>query len=95
MVHDAFMLSIYFDSIDTLRIGDELHISRFLVIFYFSSDSNAATFEHTGKITIADKGEDYVILQFHQLGFSCSMGSYLTDGFLYCPMDEIYDVIAY
>ncbi|MBR1869707.1 MAG: hypothetical protein IJ799_06570 [Bacteroidales bacterium] len=86
MVFDTFMLSIYFDDIDKMRIGDELNVSRFVFAFYYSSNSEASAYEYTGKITLADKGDDYVILQFHQVGFNCSLGSYLTDGYLYCPL---------
>ena len=62
MVYDAFMLSIYFDSIEKMKVGDEL------------------------KITLADKGDDHVILHFRNVSFSCSFGDYLTDGYLYCPL---------
>ncbi len=86
MVYDTFSLSIYFDSIDKMKIGDELKISRFRFSFVFSSDSNATTYEYGGKITLADKGDDHVILHFQNVSFSCSFGDYLTDGYLYCPL---------
>ena len=90
MVYDAFMLSIYFDSIDNLRVGDKLNISRFLFSFFFSSNSAATTDSYEGTITLADKGDDYVILRFDKVRFSCSYGSYNTDGYLYCPLFEEY-----
>lgn len=88
MVYDAFMLSIYFDSIEKMKVGDELKISRFMFSFIASNDSNATTFEYGGKITLADKGDDHVILHFRNVSFSCSFGDYLTDGYLYCPLSD-------
>lgn len=86
MVYDMFMLSIYFDSIDKMKVGEELKTSRFMFSFVASSDSRATTHEYGGKITLADKGDDYVILHFKNVSFSCSFGDYLTDGYLYCPL---------
>lgn len=86
MVYDFFMLSIYFDSIDNMKIGDTLKTSRFMFMFPASSDSNASTNTYDGKITLADKGDDYVILRFHKVSFSCSYGKYVTDGYLYCTL---------
>lgn len=88
MVYDAFMLSIYFDNIENMKVGDELKISRFLFSFISSSDSKATTSAHSGKITLADKDNDYVILRFDKVGFSCSFGEYVTDGYLRCPLLE-------
>ena len=88
MVYDAFMLSLYFDSIDKLQVGDVLNPRRFWFSFIFSNDSRATTYDYSGKITLADKGDNYVILRFHRVGFSCSYGDYLTDGYLYCPLYE-------
>ena len=86
MVYDMFMLSIYFNSIDRMEIGDTLKASRSIFSFIASSDSNATTYSYNGTITLADKGDDYVILHFNKVRFSCSMGEYLTDGYLYCPL---------
>ena len=91
MVYDAFMLSIYFGSIDNLKVGDKLDISRFTFSFFFSSDSFATTHSYEGSITLADKGDDYVILHFNKVCFSCSYGNYKTDGYLYCPLFEEYE----
>lgn len=88
MVYDMFMLSIYFDSIDNMKIGETLKPSRFMFTFPASSDSKATTHTYGGKITLADKGDDYVILQFHKVSISCSFGEYVTDGYLYCPVLE-------
>ncbi|MBO6029119.1 MAG: hypothetical protein J6P75_07940 [Bacteroidales bacterium] len=88
MVYDAFMMSIYFDSIDNMKVGDVLNPSRFMFSFIFSSDSEATTHTYKGKITLADKGSDYVILRFNKVRMSCSFGDYVTDGYLYCPLFE-------
>ncbi len=90
MVYDMFMLSCYFDSIDDMKVGETLKPSRFMFSFIASSDSNATTYEYEGKITLADKGEDYIILHFDKVRFSCSYGDYLTDGYLNCPLYEEY-----
>ena len=86
MVYDMFMLSIYFDSIDELKAGDTLYPSRFLFAFPASSDSRAMTHTYEGKITVAAKGVDYVVLQFHNLSLSCYYGDYVTDGYLKCQL---------
>ena len=88
MVYDAFMLSIYFDNIEKMKVGDELKISHFMFSFIYSSDLNATSTERSGKITLADKGIDYVILRFDKVRLSCSLGDYMTDGYLYCPLFE-------
>lgn len=86
MVYDAFMMSIYFDSIDKMKVGAVLNPSRFMFSFFFSSNSEATTHTYGGKITLADKGDDYVILHFNKVSLSCSFGDYVTDGYLYCPL---------
>ena len=88
MVYDAFMFSLYFQSIDRMKIGDVLNPDRFCFSFFFSSDSNATTYSYDGKITLADKGDDYVILHFRKVSFSCSFGEYVTDGYLYCSLKD-------
>ena len=95
MVYDMFMLSIYFDSIDNMNIGDTLKTSRFMFTFPASSDSNATTNTYGGKITLADKGDDYVILRFHEVSFSCSYGKYVTDGYLYCSLKDSVNSLVY
>ena len=84
MVYDMFMMSIYFDSIDKP--------SRFMFSFIASSTSDATTYTYGGKISLADKGDDYVILHFDKVSFSCSFGDYVTDGYLYCPLFDKYEV---
>ena len=90
MVYEAFALSIYFDCIDTLNVGDVITPSRCWFSFIYSSDSNATAHEYEGKISIADKGKDYVILDFHKVKFDCSFGEYTIDGYLNCPLYEEY-----
>lgn len=92
MVYDTFVLSIYFDSIDKMRIGATLKPSDVMFSFIASSDSNATTHSYEGKITLADKGDNYVIFHFHDVIFKCSFGEYLIDGYLYCPL---YDEFMY
>jgi hypothetical protein len=88
MVYEVFMLSFDFDSIDTMEVGDNLNISRFMFSFVLSSDSNATTWKYGGNVRLADKGDDYVILHFDNLLCSCSFGDYLIDGYLNCPIIE-------
>ena len=90
-VYDAFMLSLYFDSIDNMKVGDVLHLNDVLFSFVFSSDSNASTHAYEGQVTLAEKGNDYVILHFETLRFNCSFGEYVTDGYLRCPLFEKYE----
>lgn len=91
MVYDMFIMSIYFDSIDRMKVGDTLKPSRFMFLFFASSDSEASTYAYEGKITLADKGDDYVILHFDKVSVSCSFGDYVTDGYLYCPLFDEYE----
>lgn len=88
MVDELFMLSIYFDSIDHMKVGDTLIPSRFMFSFFYSSDSNATTNTYGGKITLAGKGDDYVIFRFHKVKVSCSFGEYVIDGYLYCALKD-------
>ena len=90
MAYDSFVLSLYFDSIDKLEVGDVLSFNSVLFSFILSSDSNATTHDYTGRITLAEKRSDYVILRFEALRFTCSFGEYVTDGYLRCPLYEKY-----
>ena len=90
MVDDSFFMSIYFNSIDNMKVGQTLKISHFLFTFPLSSESAASTQSYSGKITLADKGDDYVILHFQKLSFECSFREYITDGYLYCPLYDVY-----
>ncbi len=92
MVYDMFMLSIYFDNIDNTKVGYTLKTSRFMFSFPASSDSNATTYTYEGRITLADKGDDYVILHFHKVSFSCSFGKYVIDGYLYCTLKDEFQI---
>jgi len=89
MVYDTFLLSIYFENIDNSKVGNTLSPYKFMCSFILSSNSDATTYTYDGTISIASKGEDYVILRFDKVGFSCSLGNYLTDGYLYCPLVDI------
>ena len=86
MVYDAFSLSIYFDCIDTLNAGDKINPSRCRFSFMLSSDSNATAHEYKGSISLAAKGNDYVIIHFNKVTFNCSFGKYTIDGYLECPL---------
>ena len=88
MVYDCFFLSIYFQNIENMKIGEALDVSRFVFGFSFSSNSEDYTHKYSGRITLADKGDDYVILEFHNVGVSCNLGGYLMDGYLYCQLED-------
>lgn len=90
MAYNAFVLSLYFDSIDKLKVGDALSFNSVLFSFILSSNINATTHDYTGRITLAEKRSDYVILHFEALRFTCSFGEYVTDGYLRCPLYEEY-----
>ena len=90
MVYEAFMLSFYFDDIEKMKVGDTLKTRRFTFSFFLSSDSRATTDTYEGKIKLAAKGDDYVILHFDKVLCSCSFGDYLIDGYLNCPLFEEY-----
>ena len=92
MSYDCFFLSIYFQNIDGMKIGETLKPGRFMFMFPLSSDSDDYTSEYRGKITLAGKGDDYVILEFHEVGFSCGKGDYLIDGYLYCPLEDVFNL---
>lgn len=95
MVYDAFMFSLYFDDIDKMTVGDVLKPGRFWFGFFFSSDSHAYTDSYGGKITLADRGDGYVILRFHKVTVSCSYGRYVINGYLYCPLFDEVDLTEY
>ena len=88
MVYDSFMMFIYFDDIERMKIGEKLNIRDFHFGFYLSSDSNAYTKKYSGSITLADRGDDYVILRFNNLRCSCSLGDCVTNGYLYCQLKD-------
>lgn len=90
MSYDFFILSVYFQDIDGMKIGEKLSPSRFMFSFPFSSNSEATTFDYSGKILLADKDKDYVILDFKNVRVSCSFGKYTIDGYLYCPLYDEY-----
>ncbi len=88
MVYDAFLLSIYFDSIDNLNAGDTITSSKCMLSFFYSSDSNSTAYEYEGTISLAEKSKDQVTIYFDEVKFTCSFGEYLIDGYLECPLYE-------
>ena len=88
LVHNAFVLSFYFDDINRLKVGEKLPISKFLFSFVFSNDSNATTNTYRGSVYLVEKADDHVVLHFQNFRFSCSFGDYVTNGYLYCPLRE-------
>ena len=88
LVHNAFVLSLYFDDINRLKVGEKLPISKFLFSFVFSNDSNATTNTYRGSVYLVEKADDHVVLHFQNFRFSCSFGDYVTNGYLYCPLRE-------
>jgi hypothetical protein len=88
MSYDAFLMSVYFDDVERMTIGHKLNIRSFNFGFFFSSDSNAYTNKYSGSITLADKGDDYVILRFDNFKCSCSLGDCVTNGYLYCQLKD-------
>ena len=88
MSYDAFMMFVYFDDVERMRPGEKLNIRDFHFGFFYSSDSNAYTNKYSGSITLADQGDDYVILRFNNLKCSCSLGDCVTDGYLYCELKD-------
>lgn len=85
MVYDSFMISLYFDSISKMKVGDRLRFNSVLFSFILSSDSNATTDSCEGTVTLAARSSDYVVLHFESFRFTCSMGEYVIDGYLKCP----------
>lgn len=88
MSYNMFSLSIYFQDIEKMKVGETLKPSHVMFSLPASSDSRDYTDEYSGKITLADKGEDYVILDFHKVGFSIGKGDYLVDGYLHCKLED-------
>ena len=90
MSYNMFFLSIYFQDVDGMKVGETLKPSRVSFSLPASSDSRNYTDEYSGKITLADKGEEYVILDFHKVGFHIGQGDYLIDGYLYCERGYVF-----
>ena len=88
MSYNMFSLSIFFQDIEKMKVGETLKPSHVMFSLPASSDSRDYTDEYSGKITLADKGEDYVILDFHKVGFSIGKGDYLVDGYLHCKLED-------
>lgn len=92
MVHELFILSLYFESIDALDAGDIIDLTRCMFSFVLSSDIDATTYEYEGTIRLADKGSDFAVFHFDKVLFKCSFGEYLIDGYLNCPLLEEYEL---
>ena len=92
MVYDFFTMNIYFDRvIDNMKVGDVVRPAKSMFTFPYSSDSNNSTESYEGRITIAAKGDDYVIIHFNKVRFSVAFGDYEMNGYLYC---NIYDELS-
>lgn len=95
MSYNMFYLSINFQDIEKMKIGETLKPSRVSFSLPASSDSRDNTDEYSGKITLADKGDDYVTLSFHNVGFSIGKGDYLIDGYLHCKLEDKFELDYY
>lgn len=71
-----------------IRFASKGEFKNTVTMFRESNVYRKSEFE--GKITFADKGEDYVIIDFHKVIFDCSFGKYTIDGYLECPLYEQY-----
>lgn len=90
MAYDMFYLSFYFDQIDNVKPGTILKHVRSVFSFPASSDSRNYTTEYKGKLSLKDKGDDYVIIHFNNVKFSVAYGDYVFDGDLQCPLLDKY-----
>jgi len=86
MVYDAFWLLMNFDYIDNMKVGDVLRPSYCQFSLIFSSSSRASTYTYDGKITLAAKGDDYVVFYFDKVTFTTEFYIYLMDGYLRCDL---------
>lgn len=86
MVYDAFWLSIYFNYIDNMKVGDVLNPSYCRFSLIFSSSSYTWDFDYDGTITMVAKGDDYVVFYFDKVTFSTISYTYVMDGYLRCTL---------
>ncbi|MBR5736088.1 MAG: hypothetical protein IKX60_04800 [Bacteroidales bacterium] len=86
-VYDAFWLSAYFDCIDNMKVGDVLKPSYCWFSLILSSSSNTWAFSYAGKITLAAKGDDYVVFNFDKVTFTTDVYKYVMDGYLRCELN--------
>ena len=86
MVYDAFWLFMNFDYIDNMKVGDVLKPSYCEFSLIYSSSRLAATYTYDGKITLAAKGDDYVVFYFDKVTFTTVFYVYLMDGYLRCAL---------
>lgn len=87
MVYDAFWLSAYFDCIDNMKDGDVLKPSTCCFSLILSSSSSTWAFTYAGKITLAAKGDDYVVFYFDKVTFKTDCYEYVMDGYLRCELN--------
>jgi hypothetical protein len=87
MVYDAFWLFMNFDYIDNMKVGDVLKPSycEFSLI-YSSSKLFGSAYTYDGKITLAAKGDDYVVFYFDKVTFMTDFFVYVMDGYLRCNL---------
>ena len=89
MVADDFFLYFHFNCIDKLKVGETLNLSDFYVLINPANHFIGYTMDYDGTITIAGKGDDYVILHFNKVKWSLSPWEYTTDGYLYCTLEDM------
>ena len=65
------------------------NLSDFYVLINPANHFIGYTMDYDGTITIAGKGDDYVILHFNKVKWSLSPWEYTTDGYLYCTLEDM------
>ena len=85
LVHDFFSITIYFDDIDNIRVGNKLRPSSYSFALLFSSTAYNAILDG-GKITLSYLSDDYVILHFDKVIFNSLDFVYVIDGYLNCRL---------
>lgn len=83
---DYFYLIIYFDYIDNMKVGDTLNPSFCSFRLLLSGTHRAWADTYDGKITLAAKGDDYVVFYFDKVTFTTYYYVYVMDGYLRCNL---------
>ena len=86
MVYDAFWLFMNFDYIDNMKVGDILKPIYCWFSLILSSSSLSWAYNYDGKITLAAKGDDYVVFYFDKVTFTTECYVYVMDGYLRCKL---------
>ena len=90
MVYDAFWLSMNIDYIDNIKVGDVVKTSYYMLLFIYSSSRLpwAYDYDYDGKITLAAKGDDYVVFYFDNVTFTSEYHNYTyaMNGYLRCAL---------